>query len=129
LDSEAVAIAHQNVPQATVDRADVLKLPQQDATFDAVVSNLPFGLQFPVEDPARWLKRALTEMGRVTRPGGRIVVLVPPPVPRGLSGLDLASTYPLRLLGVSTRIWVLHREPARDAPSPRHDQDTAAAHS
>ncbi len=129
LDSEAVTIARQNVPQAAVDRADVLKLPQQDATFDAVVSNLPFGLQFPVEDPARWLKRALTEMGRVTRPGGRVVVLVPPPVPRGLSGLDLAGTYPLRLLGVSTRIWVFHREPARDAPSPQHDQDTAAAHS
>ncbi len=30
----------------------------EDATVDAVVSNLPFGLQFPVEDPARWLKRA-----------------------------------------------------------------------
>ncbi len=129
LDSEAITIARQNVPQAVVDRADVLDLPHEDATFDAVVSNLPFGLQFPVEDPARWLKWALAEMGRVTRPGGHVVVLVPPPVPRGLSGLNPAGTYPMRLLGVSTRIWVFHREAARDTPRLQHDQDTAAARS
>jgi hypothetical protein len=68
-------------------------------------------------------------MARVTRPGGRIVVLVPPPVPRELSGLDLASSYPLRLLGVSTRIWVFDCGQARQGNPPQHAQDTAAAHS
>ncbi|MBV8541294.1 MAG: methyltransferase domain-containing protein [Pseudonocardiales bacterium] len=109
LDPEAVAIACENVSRAVVEQADVLKLPHDDATFNAVVSNLPFGRQFQVEDPARWLRRALTEMARVTHPGGHVVVLVPPPVPRSLSGLNLASSYPLRLLGVSTRIWAFER--------------------
>ena len=129
IDPGAVAIARENVPQAVVEPADVLDLPHDDATFDAVVSNLPFGRQFEVEDPARWLRRALAEMARVTRPGGRIVVLVPPPVPRELSGLDLASSYPLRLLGVSTRIWVFDCGQARQGNPPQHAQDTAAAHS
>lgn len=127
LDLNAVAIARDNVPQAAVDRADVLDLPHDDATFDAVVSNLPFGRQFEVEDPARWLRRALTEMARVTRPGGRVVVLVPPPVPRGLGGLDLASSYPLRLLGVPTRMWVFIRGRAQEYNS-QHRQGAAATH-
>jgi 23S rRNA G2445 N2-methylase RlmL len=67
LDAEAVGIARQNVPRAVVDRADVLALPHDDATFDAVASNLPFGRQFTVQDPARWLRQALAEMARVTR--------------------------------------------------------------
>ncbi|MGH3685776.1 MAG: TRM11 family SAM-dependent methyltransferase [Pseudonocardiaceae bacterium] len=129
IDPGAVAIARENVPHAVVQPADVVNLPHDEATFDAVVSNLPFGRQFQVEDPARWLRRALTEMARITRPGGRIVILIPPPVPRGLSGLELASSHPLRLLGVSTRIWVFDRIQARQGNPPQHAQDTAAAHS
>jgi len=127
LDADAVAIARQNVPRAVVDRADVLNLPQDDAAFDAVVSNLPFGRQFPVQDPARWLRQALAEMARVTRPGGRIVVLVPSPLPRIGSELTLASSYPLRLLGVGTRIWVFDRGPASDGNYVPHSNDTAPA--
>ncbi|MGH3437943.1 MAG: TRM11 family SAM-dependent methyltransferase [Pseudonocardiaceae bacterium] len=129
LDPEAVATARENVPRAVVEQADVQKLPHDDAAFNAVVSNLPFGRQFQVADPARWLRRALTEMARVTRPGGHVVVLVPPPVPRSLSGLNLASSYPLRLLGVSTRIWAFDRDQVQQgAPAPHH-QDAAPAHS
>lgn len=128
VDPEAVAMARENVPQAVVDRADVLDLPHDDATFDAVASNLPFGRQFQIDDPARWLHRALTEMARVTRPGGRVVVLVPPPVPRGLGALDLASSYPLRLLGVPTRIWVFDRSRTREDNPGQQRQDTAARH-
>lgn len=46
---------------------DALRLPFPTATFDAVT--ISFGLR-NVEDPAE----ALTEMARVTRPGGRLVV-------------------------------------------------------
>ncbi|MGH3907123.1 MAG: methyltransferase domain-containing protein [Pseudonocardiaceae bacterium] len=128
LDPEAVAIARENVPRAVVERADVLKLPHDDATFNAVVSNLPFGRQFQVEDPARWLRRALAEMARVTRPGGRVVILVPPPVPRSLSGLDIAGSYPLRLLGVSTRIWAFDRDQIQQGNASQDRQGTAATH-
>ncbi|MGQ0778246.1 MAG: TRM11 family SAM-dependent methyltransferase [Pseudonocardiales bacterium] len=125
IDPEAVAAARDNVPRASVHTADVRHLPHDDDMFDAVVSNLPFGRQFEVEDPARWLSQTLAEMARVTRPGGRIVVLVPPPVPHPLRGFNLAATHSLRLLGVSTRIWVFesiaesqdHGAPDRDAAS------------
>jgi demethylmenaquinone methyltransferase/2-methoxy-6-polyprenyl-1,4-benzoquinol methylase len=46
---------------------DALRLPFGDATFDAVT--ISFGLRNTVEPEA-----ALTEMARVTRPGGRLVV-------------------------------------------------------
>jgi hypothetical protein len=39
----------------------------------------------------------------------------------------LDGSYPLRLLGVSTRIWVFHRQPARDINGLQQDQNTAAA--
>lgn len=41
IDPDAVSIARDNTPRARVDRADVLQLPHEDASFDAVVSNLP----------------------------------------------------------------------------------------
>jgi hypothetical protein len=51
----------------------------------------------------------LREAARVTRPGGRVVVLVPPPVPDRADGLTLAASYPVELLGVPARIWVFDR--------------------
>jgi 23S rRNA G2445 N2-methylase RlmL len=125
LDPDAVAAARDNVPRASVDHADVRHLPHDDATFDAVVSNLPFGRQFEVEDPARWLGQALAELARVTRPDGRVVILVPPPVPRRPNGLALTDTHPLRLLGVSTRIWVFERSTEPHGHSTR-SRDTAS---
>lgn len=124
VDPDAVATARNNVPRASVDRADVRHLPHEDASFDAVVSNLPFGRQFEVEDPARWLGQALAELARVTRPDGRVVILVPPPVPRRLNGLAVTGTHPLRLLGVSTRIWAFERSTEPHGHSTR-SRDTA----
>lgn len=127
IDPEAIAIARNNVPRASLDTADVRRLRYADNAFDALVSNLPFGRQFEVDNPARWLSQALAEMARVTRPGGRIVILVPPPVPRTLHGFNLAGSHSLRLLGVSTKMWVFesvadsqdHGAPSRDtATSP-----------
>jgi 23S rRNA G2445 N2-methylase RlmL len=122
VDSEAVDAARANVADAVIQRADALDLPHPDGAFDAVVTNLPFGRQFHADQarassagraaaaasPARWVQGALREAARVTRPGGRVVVLVPS-VPQPAPGLTLSGSYPLRLLGVPARIWVFDR--------------------
>jgi 23S rRNA G2445 N2-methylase RlmL len=130
-DPEAVDAARANVADAVIRQADAvirqadaLDLPHPDGTFDAVVTNLPFGRQFRPDtgqargssagrsgtagNPAGWAQGALREAARVTRPGGRVVVLVPS-VPQPPAGLTLAGSYPLRLLGVPARIWVFDR--------------------
>ncbi len=48
--------------------ADAMKLPYTDASFD--ISSISFGIR-NVDDPVK----ALSEMARVVRPGGRVVVL------------------------------------------------------
>ena len=66
-------------------RADALALPGDDASFDA--ATIAFGLR-NVPD----YERCLAEMVRVTRPGGRIVVLELA-TPTGLVGRALAATW------------------------------------
>jgi 23S rRNA G2445 N2-methylase RlmL len=110
ISDEAVAAARANAPDAAIARADARDLPRADAEFDAVVTNLPFGRQFRV-GPGRdvWLRGVLREAARVTRPGGRIVLLAPPPLPHQVAGLVQAGSHPIRLLGVAARIWVYDR--------------------
>jgi 23S rRNA G2445 N2-methylase RlmL len=129
VDHEAVSAARANVAGAVIQRADALDLPHPDGAFDAVVTNLPFGRQFrPATERARrpggrgaadgntagqssaaWIRGVLREAARVTRPGGRVVALVPPPAPGPAAGLTLSASYPLQLLGVPARIWVFDR--------------------
>jgi tRNA G10 N-methylase Trm11 len=130
LDQEAVEVARANVPGAAIRQADARSLPHPDGAFDAVVTNLPFGRQFrpaaartrggPAgashtarssadSSHAAWVRGALREAARVTRPGGRVVVLVPPPAPGHIDGLAPAGSYPIHLLGVPARIWVHDR--------------------
>jgi demethylmenaquinone methyltransferase / 2-methoxy-6-polyprenyl-1,4-benzoquinol methylase len=67
---------HGHVPNVTFVEADATDLPFADAEFDA--ATISFGLR-NVNDP----RRALREMLRVVRPGGRLVVceFSHPPVP------------------------------------------------
>lgn len=62
--------AHANVPEATLLQADACALPLEDESVDAVVSA---NLLEHVPDDAR----ALAEMRRILRPGGRAVIVVP----------------------------------------------------
>jgi demethylmenaquinone methyltransferase / 2-methoxy-6-polyprenyl-1,4-benzoquinol methylase len=62
-----LAVGRQRLSQLTFLAGDALRLPFQSDSFDAVT--MTFGLR-NVEDPAA----ALTEMARVTRPGGRLVI-------------------------------------------------------
>lgn len=62
--------AHRQVPDARLLRADACELPLDDVSVDAVVSaNL---LEHVPDD-----ERALAEVFRVLRPGGRAVIVVP----------------------------------------------------
>jgi hypothetical protein len=110
IDPEAVSAARANVPAADIQKGDALRLPYPDGTFGAVVANLPFGRQFRLHVGWDGIGPALREAARVTRPGGRVVVLVPPPVPQQTGGLTLDSAYPIRLLGVPARIWAFDRD-------------------
>ncbi|MBA2274072.1 MAG: methyltransferase domain-containing protein [Actinobacteria bacterium] len=49
IDEHAVVVARSNAPKAeAILQADASRLDWPDASFDAVVSNLPFGRQFKV---------------------------------------------------------------------------------
>jgi demethylmenaquinone methyltransferase / 2-methoxy-6-polyprenyl-1,4-benzoquinol methylase len=62
-----LTVGKQRLPELCFVAADALQLPYADASFDAVT--ISFGLR-NVEDTAA----ALTEMRRVTKPGGALVV-------------------------------------------------------
>ena len=113
IDPEAVRTARRNVPQAQVGAGNVRNIDRPDHSVDACVSNLPFGQRFEIEgDATTWLRAALGEMARVTRPGGRVVVLAPA-VPRAAVPAELRQTrsHRIRLLGTWTRLWCYDRGP------------------
>jgi len=62
-----IAVGRKQFPHLNFVQGDAMNLPFEDNYFDAVT--ISFGLR-NVQDP----KRALSEMSRVTRPGGRLVV-------------------------------------------------------
>jgi SAM-dependent methyltransferase len=111
IDAEAVKAARRNAPHAEVRQADVRQLPFADAGFDAVVSNLPFGQQYGVDEPMkRWLAHACEEVARVIRPGGRAVLLAPElPASALPAALTVTAKTSIKLLGVSSTIWQLDR--------------------
>jgi len=110
-DLAAVQIARRNVPAAAVEAGDALALAQGDGWAGCCVSNLPFGRQYQVAgEMSRWLRALLLELARVTRPGGRVVLLAPQmPAPAVPAALQLTGTVGVRLLGTRTTIWTYRR--------------------
>lgn len=132
LDPAAVAVAQQNLGKTAPQNfaktarqnlgktvrllgADVRRLPLAEASVAAVASNLPFGKQYELQGrPEPWFAVTLDELARVARPGGSIVLLVPrsPAFERTLSRqsmIELVERFDLRLLGMNTALWSLHR--------------------
>jgi 23S rRNA G2445 N2-methylase RlmL len=78
IDPDAVRAAWRNAPGADVRVGDARSLELANQSVAACVSNLPFGQQYSVQGDVRaWLRSVLGGMARVTRPGGRVVLLVP----------------------------------------------------
>jgi tRNA G10 N-methylase Trm11 len=111
IDPDAVRIARTNAPGLAVRLGDVRRLTLGESAVRACVSNLPFGKQYAVpEDMPRWLRAALSELTRVTQPGGRVVLLAPAiPVGSVPGTLTLAQRTTVRLLGTTTSIWAYDR--------------------
>jgi hypothetical protein len=91
----------------SVLRADARALPFGDATFGAVVANLPFGHRHATQGlPVAWYRRVLAEAMRVAP---TTVVLAPPSAPfrqaLGRLHVSLDERHDIRLLGMPTTIW------------------------
>jgi len=107
IDPSAVDTATRNVSAAHIAVGDARTLDKAQGSVDACVSNLPFGQQYQVQgDMDDWLRSVLREMARVTRSGGRVVLLAPAItcnlVP---ASLHLAERIQVQLLGTRTIIW------------------------
>jgi tRNA (guanine6-N2)-methyltransferase len=68
------------MPRAAILHEDARRLPLATGSVDGVVSNLPWGRQITVNEALHALYRtALAEMRRITRPGGRLILLTSHP--------------------------------------------------
>ena len=111
IDPRAVEIAHRNARGVRYRVGDARNIDLDEESMDACVSNLPFGKQYAVQgDMETWLRAVLTELARVTRSGGRDVLLAPA-IARNLvpRQLRLTDRVPIRLLGTETTIWAYSR--------------------
>ena len=82
--ADALAIARSNAHDAAVSAEmhqwDARQLPLDDASIDAVASNLPFGRQVnPEIELEPFYSAVLSEIARVLRPGGRAALLTGAP--------------------------------------------------
>jgi tRNA G10 N-methylase Trm11 len=111
IDPGAVEIARRNARGARICAGDARNINLDDESVDACVSNLPFGKQYDVQgDMDTWLRAVLSELARVTKSGGRDVLLAPAVARNLVPGrLRLTDRIPIRLLGTKTTIWAYSR--------------------
>jgi hypothetical protein len=107
IDAGAVEAARLTAPAATVHLGDARELLMADDCVGACVSWLPGGQGENWQD---WAEAVLTELSRVTRSGGSVVLLAPEmPRPAIPGSLRLRRQVPIRLARRPTWIWVFRR--------------------
>lgn len=93
-----------------VEHWDARRLPLEDASVDAVVSNLPWGRQILLDEALSALyAEVCLEIERVLRPGGRAVLLTTSPELLQFSALELVETREISLFGQNPVISVFQR--------------------
>ena len=90
---------------------DARRLPFADDSFDAVITNLPFGYEYRVQgSPVAWYRKVL---GEATRVAATAVLLVPPTRPfrqaLGRTRAELVERHDVKVLGRSAGIWTIRR--------------------
>ena len=93
-----------------VEHWDARRLPLEDASVDAVVSNLPWGRQILLDEALSALyAEVCLEIERVLRPGGRAVLLTTSPELLRFSALELSETREISLFGQNPVISVFQK--------------------
>jgi len=110
IDASAITAAAANGAPVLL-QLDARRLPFADDSFDAVVTNLPFGREYELQgSPVAWYRRAIAESVRVATV---VVVLAPPSMPfrqaLGRIKVDLKERHDLTVLGQRAAIWHLER--------------------
>ena len=110
IDPAAVVAAERNVAVPLV-RLDARRLPFATDSFEAVVTNLPFGREYGVQgSPTAWYRRTLSESLRVAP---TVVVLAAPTTPfrqaLGRTNVDLLDRHDVVVLGQRAAIWTMRR--------------------
>jgi tRNA G10 N-methylase Trm11 len=110
IDEAAVAAACRTAPAAAVQLGDARELLRPDDSVGACVSELPSHAQLQAEGWLEWASEVLSELSRVTKTGGAVVVLAPE-LPRAAipAALRLRKTVPVRLPGAPSVIWAFRR--------------------
>jgi SAM-dependent methyltransferase len=116
---DAIRATEANLPGVSVTLADATDLPLADGQVAAVATNAPFGVQHVPRTGGRslsdWWCAVLSELRRVVRPGGMIVILHPDDrvfrdAVRQTEGVYEIMRTSLRTLGRDAVIWTLRRD-------------------
>ena len=107
IDEVAVETASQHAARLTVQLGDARELLLPDDYVSACVSWLPGRVPGAWPD---WAGAVLSELSRVCRSGGRVVLLAPDLPRASIPGaLRLRKQVPIALPGTTQTIWVFHR--------------------